>query len=84
MMKLSLAIRGMLNMCPEAWSLFIRSLQLCCTLLLGALILLIAWDGQMLEHSTLYHTAVALNETAQAVLLLGILLPVLVEAAQSS
>ena len=83
-MKLRLAVRGMLNMCPEAWKLFIRSLQLCCVLLLGAVLLLIGWDGQMLEHGTLYHTAVALNETAQAILLLGILLPVLVEAAHDS
>ena len=83
-MKLKLAVRGMLRMCPEAWGLFIRSLQLCCVLLFGALMLLIGWDGQMLERGALYHTAVAFNETAQAVLLLGILLPVLIEAAQDS
>ena len=83
-MKLKLAVRGMLGMCPEAWAFFIRSLQLCCALLLGAVLLLIGWDGQMLERGTLFHTAVALNETAQAVLLLAVLLPVLIEAAHES
>ena len=83
-MKLRIAVRGMLGMCPEAWGLFMRSLQLCCALLLGALLLLIAWDGQMFARGALYHTAVALNETAQAILLLGVLLPVLIEAAHSS
>lgn len=81
-MKLRKTLHGMLSMSPAAWYIFIRSIQLCCALLLGATVLLIAWDGQMLEHSDLYNTALALNETAQAVLLIGILLPVCLEDLQ--
>ena len=72
----------MLDMCPLAWYIFIRSIQLSCVLLLGAVLLLLAWDGDMLRHYTLYMTALALNETAQAVLLIGMLLPVIIEDVQ--
>lgn len=82
-MKLRAALQGMLNMNPLAWYIFIRCIQLCCFLLFGAIALLLAWDGSMLRHYSLYMTALALNETAQAVLLIGILLPVLLEDLQS-
>ena len=78
-MKIRKALRGMLGMCPWAWYIFLRCIQLCCFLLLGALVLLIGWDGQTLERGALLNTAAALNETAQAVLLLGVLLSVLIE-----
>ena len=83
-MKLKPILRRMLGMCPLSWSIFIRSIQLSCVLLLGAVLLLITWNGDMLEHYTLYMTAKALNETAQAVLLIGMLLPVIVEDLQSA
>jgi hypothetical protein len=82
-MKLRATLLRMLNMCPAAWYIFIRSIQLSCTLLLGAILLLLAWDGDMLQHYTLYMTAIALNETAQAVLLPGVLIPVILEDLQS-
>ena len=82
-MKLRATLLRMLNMCPAAWYIFIRSIQLSCALLLGAVLLLLAWDGDMLRHYSLYMTAIALNETAQAVLLIGILLPVILEDLQS-
>ena len=78
-MKLRAILRRMLAMCPLAWYIFIRSMQLVCVLLLGAIFLLIAWDGNMLERYALYRNALALNETAQAVLLIAMLLSVIVE-----
>ena len=83
-MKLNAILRRMLGMCALSWSIFIRSIQLSCILLLGAVLLLIAWNGDMLGHYTLYMTALALNETAQAILLIGLLLPVIVEDLQSA
>ena len=47
-------------------------------MLLCAFILLLGWDGQMSRYH-LYMTAQALNETTQAVLLIGLLLSVLLE-----
>ena len=82
-MKLRAIFHRMLQMCPLAWYIMIRCLQLCCALLLGAILLLIAWDGKMLTHYSLYMTALALNETAQAILLIGLLLPVILEDFQS-
>ncbi len=82
-MKLRLTLRRMLGMCPDAWYIFIRSIQLCCALLLGAVLLLLVWDGSMMQHYSLYRTAIGLNETAQAILLIGILLPVILEDLQS-
>ena len=82
-MKLLAIVKRMLDMRPLSWYIFIRSIQLSCVLLLGAVLLLIAWCGDMLGHYTLYMTALALNETAQAVLLIGLLLPVIVEDLQS-
>ncbi len=73
----------MLHMCPLAWYVSIRCLQLCCFLLLCAGLLLAAWNGHMLHHYDWYMTALALNETAQAVLLIGILFPVIIEDLQS-
>ncbi len=82
-MKLRKTVQRMLRMRPLAWYIFIRSLQLSCALLFGAILLLLRWDGDMQRYYTLYMTALALNETAQSVLLLGVLLPVVVEDLQS-
>ncbi len=82
-LKLRATLRRMLDMCPLAWYIFIRSIQLSCALLLGALLLLIAWDGDMLQHYALYRSAIALSECAQVVLLVGmLLLPVIIEDVQ--
>ena len=78
-MKLRATVRRMLCMCPAAWYIFIRGIQLCCVLLFGAVMLLIAWDGDLLGRYPFFRTAEALNETAQAVLLLVVILPVCVE-----
>ena len=83
-MKVHAILRRMLAMCPLSWYIFIRCIQLCCVLLLGAVLLLIAWDGDMVGGYKLYMTALTLNETAQAVLLVAILLPVILEDLHSS
>lgn len=82
-MKLSAIFRRMLSMCPEAWYIFIRSLQLCVFLLLCAVVLLIQRQSGTGEGYRLYQTANALNETAQALLLIAVLSSVLIEDAQS-
>ena len=81
-MKLRATLRRMLGMCPLAWYIFLRGIQLSCVLLLGAIFLLIAWDGDTMLHYTQYSCAIALHECAQAVLLITVLLPVIVEDLQ--
>ena len=61
-------------MCPPAWYIFIRSVQLTGFLLLCAFVLLLGWNGSMLN--------VTLYETGQAVLLIGGLFSVLIEDVQ--
>lgn len=82
-MKLSAILQRMLRMCPEAWYIFIRSLQLCVFLLLCAVILLIERQSGANNGYRLYQTANALNETAQALLIIAVLGSVLIEDAQS-
>ena len=78
-MKLMAAIRRMLRMCPEAWYIQIRSIQLCCALLLSAVFFLIAWSGDRVHAYQFFQTAQTLNECAQISLLLGVILPPIVE-----
>ena len=47
-MKLRKTVRRMLDMKPDAWYIFLRSLQLCCVLLLCAFALLLEYNGDML------------------------------------
>lgn len=77
-MKLKAAVRRMLAMCPEAWYIFIRSLQLCAFLLLCAFALLAESErrGGCYE---LYMTAVSLTEAVQSLLLIAAILPVCIE-----
>ena len=82
-MKIKAVIQRMLAMCPEAWYIFIRSLQLSCVLLFGAFLLLLKWNGDMLRNQSFYMTAQALNESAQGVLLVSLLFSVLIEDLQN-
>ena len=50
-------------------------------LLLCAFMLLVEWNGSMNENYELYVLANGLNETAQAILLIGVLFSVLIEDA---
>lgn len=78
-MKLALILRRMLSMCPEAWYIFIRTIQLCVVLLFCAFVLLLEWNGSVFGNYELYETAQAINETVQALLLIAVLFSVLIE-----
>ena len=82
-MKLRQTVRRMLDMKPDAWYIFLRSLQLCCMLLLCAFALLLEYNGDMLGKYPLYMTAQSLNESAQGILLVAIILSVCMEELQS-
>ena len=66
-------------MCPPAWYIFIRSVQLTGFLLLCAFVLLLGWNSSMINGYGSYMTAVTLYEAGQAVLLIGGLFSVLIE-----
>ena len=76
-------VRRMLQMCPGAWYIFISAVKLTSFLLVCAFMLLLAWDGNMAEGFTKYMTAMALYETGQAVLLVGVLFSALIEDVQA-
>lgn len=78
-MKVKKIIGRMLSMCPEAWYIFIRSLQLSCFLHFCSFILLLQWNGCMAANYPLYMTAISLQETAQALLLVTIFLSAFIE-----
>ncbi len=80
-MKIKKALLGMLNMRSEAWYIFIRSIQLCCMLLICSFALLLEWGGCMVNYE-LYTTAMALNETSQAVLLIAVIASALINSAR--
>ncbi len=82
-MKLRQTIHRMLAMKDGPWVLFLRSLQLCCVLLLCAFALLLEYNGDQLGKYPLFMTAQSLNETAQGILLIAIILSVCMEELQS-
>lgn len=73
----------MIIMKPEAWYIFINSVKLSCLLCLCSFALLKESNGNMMYNFTLYMTAISLIETTQAILILGVIGSVCVEAAQS-
>lgn len=79
--KLKKVISRMLGMCPEAWYIFRRGLQLCAVLLFCAFMLLLEWNGSSFERHALYFTAMSLNETVQAILLIVVLFSALIDDA---
>ena len=82
-MKLIRVFERMLKMCPEAWYIFLRSIQFCVFLLLCTFVLLLEWNGSMMEGYKLFMTASCLNETCQALLLIAVIGSVIIEDAQS-
>lgn len=78
-MKLRPIVRRMLRMCPAAWYIFIRSVQLSAFLLLCAFVLLMECDGGIYDHYRLYMSAVALSEITQAILLIAVIASVCIE-----
>ena len=81
-MKIKAIVRRMLAMCPAAWYIFLRSLQLSCLLLFCAVVLLMHGESVGYEHD-LFLTAMSLQESAQSLLLVAVLLSAIVEDAQS-
>ena len=71
----------MLCMCPEAWYIFIRTIQLVAVLMHCAFVLLLEY-GSMSEGYTLYMTAVSIMEICQALLLIAVIASVCIEDAQ--
>ena len=72
-------IKRMLSMCPDAWYIFIRSVQLTAFVLLCSFILMLESPGR---HDV-YMTAMCLYETGQALLLIGAVFSVCIEDIQS-
>lgn len=75
--------KRMIVMKPEAWYIFLNAVKLSCLLCLCAFALLNEFSGSMIESYRLYMTAISLIETSQAVLLIGVIGSVCIEAAQS-
>ena len=71
-------VQRMLQMCPMAWYIFKRGMQLCVVLLFAALVVLYE-RGAAADTYRLTMLASALNETAQAVLLICVLASVIIE-----
>lgn len=82
-MKLKKTLARMLAMKDDPWYIFLRSIQLCCVLLLCAFALLLEMNGDMLGKYPLYLTAQSLNESAQGILLVAVILSVCIEELQS-
>ena len=76
-------LHRMLNMCPDAWYIFIRSIQLTAFILLCAFTMLLECSGDIIHKYRMYMTAVCLFETGAALLLIGSLFSVLIEDVQS-
>ena len=73
-------IRRMLEMRPLAWEIFLRCLQMSCLFLFCALLLLLKDDPS--EGSEFGLRAASFQEIAQVSLLLGAIIPVIVEDLQ--
>ena len=78
-MKIKQTVHRMLSMCPMAWNICIKSLQLAGLMHFCSFMLLLAWNGSMFENYTLYKTAISLQECSQATLLISVFLSVFIE-----
>ena len=83
-MKLRKTIQRMLEMCPDAWYIFITSVRLTAFVLFCAFLLLLGWNGSMTEGYRQYMTAMSLYEIGQALLLIGVIFSACIEDIQSS
>lgn len=77
-MKLRAVLRRMLQMSDPAWFIFLRSLQLSCVMLFCSFLLLLE-PGSVVQSYPRYITALALYETPQGILLLGLILSACLE-----
>lgn len=76
-------ILRMLRMCPAAWYIFRRGMQLCVILLFGCVVIL-ANNELFPDFHSAYKLYSAMNETAQSVLLVSVLFSVLIEDVSAS
>lgn len=76
-------ILRMLRMCPAAWYIFRRGIQLCFILLFGCVVVLANGEAFPDLHCA-YKLCSAMNETAQSVLLISVLFSVLIEDVSKS
>ena len=79
-MKLNKTLHHMLCMGNTAWYIFIKSLQLSCLMHFCSFMLLLEWNGSMAANYELYMTAISLQESGQAVLLVAVLLSAIIES----
>lgn len=77
-MKLRAVLSRMVQMRAAAWSLLIRSIQLSCVMLICALVLLFAFETGGGKY-VLYIQSRALQEYAQVAMLIGAIIPVVLE-----
>ena len=66
-------------MCPMAWYIFRRGMQLCVILLFAAFVVQCEKAGGTADPYSLRMLSASLNETAQAVLLISVLASVIIE-----
>lgn len=76
-------ISRMLRMCPAAWYIFRRGMQLCVILLFSCVVIL-ANKELFPDYHSAYRLYSAMNETAQSVLLISVLFSVLIEDVSTS
>ncbi len=80
-MKITLVVKRMLRMCPDAWYIFMRTLQLSCLLLFLSLVSLIGYKNT--GSHELFNMAVALYELPQSLLIISMIGSICIEDLQS-
>ena len=66
-------------MCPNAWYIFIKSLQAAGLMHFCSFMLLLKWNGSMVENYELYMTAISLQESSLALLIVAIIMSAFIE-----
>ena len=80
-MKIKLVVKRMLRMCPDAWYIFMRTLQLSCLLLFLSLVSLIGYENT--GSHALFNMAAALYELPQSLLIISMIGSICIEELQS-
>lgn len=80
-MKITLVVKRMLRMCPDAWYIFMRTLQLSCLLLFLSLVSLIGYENT--GSHELFNMAAALYELPQSLLIISMIGSISIEELQS-
>lgn len=80
-MKITLIVKRMLRMCPDAWYIFMRTLQLSCLLLFLSLVSLIGYENTGSQE--LFNMAAALYELPQSLLIISMIGSICIEELQS-